>query len=240
MALELSLVVASPAFAYIGNPKSAGVTKGEVSIEYKASRLGDDRKFENNDQKHEFEGYYGITDRLKLGVEHVVENEPQEDWETETNILNATYNTTKQDEGWWLSSAVFGGYGFEDGDPDTIGLVLIAERDQGPFNVKANLGFKREVGGGRSGGVEYDTALQLKYNWLKSISPALEWHADYGSLNNSAPLDQQGHYVGPYLSGRAWEMAQGQVKWGAGYFWGLTDASADNAQRVLLEYEFRL
>jgi hypothetical protein len=225
------------AIADVGNPKSAGVTKGETSLEYKAARTGG-APF-NNDQEHEFEAYYGLTDRLKLGIEHVKANAPgSASLQTDKNVLNATLNTTHQKEGWWLSTALFAGYGIATG-ADDASLVLIGERREGPFDIKLNLALGREIGGGREHGVDYKTALQVKYHWLKSLNPALEWHANWGKLNDTREASDQGHYLGPYLSGRLIETPDGQVKWGAGYFWGLTDRSADTAQRVLLEYEFR-
>lgn len=231
--------LAAQAHASVGNPKSSGVTKGEVSLQYKGARTGDDRPTRNNAQKNEFEAYYGLTDRLKLGLEYIVENPAgPKGAENTVNIVNATYNTTTQGD-WWLSSAVFVGYGFgRDRNADDLDLVLIGEHKHGDFNYRGNFSMKREVGANRNAGVAYGTAFQVKYDWKQAISPALEWHADYGSFHDTLSVRDQEHYVGPYLSGRLFETAMGAVYYGAGYYWGLTSGSADNAQRVLLEYEY--
>ncbi len=225
----------TPAFA-VGSPKSAGVTKNRASIEYKGARYGDDRKSLNNDQGHEFELYYGITDDVKLGFERYYENEARGGFESKAYIPNVTVETTKQGE-WWMSSAIFGQYAFEDGGPASAKIVLIAERKEGDVTIRGNLGLGREIGGGRDHGVSYDGVLQGLYRVNAHLHPGVEWHADFGKLNDTYDREDQEHYVGPVLAGELFALDTGSVNYAVGYYWGLTKASADNAQRVMLKYD---
>ncbi len=230
------LLYSSAAFADVGSPKSAGVTKGKASIEYKGARVGDSAKHKNNDQKHEFELYYGLTDRIKLGFERSYENEPQDGMEGESYIPNITFETTRQGD-WWLSSAVFAEYKMEEGDPNSAKIVLIAEREEGPITIRANLGMGREHGGGRESGVSAETALQGLYKISPRWNPGIEWHADYGKWSTLGDDSGHKHYVGPVLAGTLFTVGNSAIGYAAGYYWGLTDASSDNAQRVMLKYE---
>lgn len=225
-----------PTLADVGSPKSARVTKDRASIEYKGARLGDGRKALNNDQGHEFEIYYGITDSVKLGFERYYENEAQGGFESEAYTPNVTIETTQQGE-WWLSSALFGQYALEDGDPDSVKIVLIGERKDGNLLLRGNLGFSREIGGGRDTGISHDGVLQGLYRISSPVSAGMEWHADFGKLNDTGDREDHTHYIGPVIAGELFAIGNGSVHYAAGYYWGLTRASADNAQRVMLKYE---
>lgn len=234
----LVVTPASIALADVGSPKSAGVTYNEMSIEYKGSRTGDDRRSMNNEQEHEFEVYYGATDTIKLGFERVYEREPGDGFESEAFVPNITYEITQQGD-WWLSTALYAQYKFEDGDNDAVKTIAIAERHQDAFLARANLGIEREVGGSRSHGASVETALQGLYMWRKSLNIGGEWFADYGKANDFSDTEDQEHYVGPVIMGTLFDIGPGEMKYAVGYYWGITDASADNAQRVKLEYEFQ-
>lgn len=234
----LLIAPVSAAYAEVGSPKSASVTYNEVSIEYKGTRTGDDRRALNNEQEHEFEAYYGVTDTIKLGFERVYEREAGDGFESEAFVPNITYELTQQGD-WWLSSALYGQYKFEDGDNDAVKAIAIAERRDGALLSRANLGIEREVGAGRSHGVSVETALQGVYLWREGLNPGVEWFADYGKANDFSDTEDQEHYVGPVIMGTLFDIGPGEMKYAAGYYWGVTDASADNAQRVKLEYEFQ-
>ena len=232
-------VLTSPlAYADVGSPKSAGIAQGRVSIEYKGTRTGSGNKLMNNDQGHEFEVYYGLTERIKLGFERYYENEPLDHFESEAYTPNVTFQTTRQGQ-WWLSSAIFGQYVFEDGDPDSVKLVMIGERAQGPFILRGNLGLGRDIGGGRDHGVGLDSVLQGLYRATTDTLTGIEWHADYGTIDTFSEGNNHKHYVGPVLTGNLFRVGDASVQYAAGYYWGLSDASADNAQRVMLKYEMQ-
>lgn len=235
----LSLVSFSfPAMADVGSPKSAAVTEGKASIEYKGSRTGDGEAEKNNNQGHEFELYYGITNRIKLGLERKYKRKAADSLEPDGLIPNVTFETTTQGDH-WLSSAVFFEYAFKHSGADAVKTVLIAERTQGPVTVRANLELTREVGGGRGHGINYGSALQGIYATSSLISPGIEWHSDLGTLDDTANWNHQKQYAGPLVTGTLFSVADGSISYAAGYFVGLTDTSADSAQRVMLKYERR-
>lgn len=239
LAAGCSLIfVAASAFADVGSPKSANVTKGRASIEYKGARTGDDIKARNNAQGHEIELYYGLTDAIKLGFERKMVNEPSDGLKHASYIPNITAETTRQGE-WWLSTAVFGEYAFRASAADGVKLMLIAERKQGPLTIRGNLGLSRDIGRSRDTGIGYESALQGLYRVSRHTHPGIEWHSDYGTLNHASAVEDQKHYIGPVLTGTLLTLDEGSVHYAAGYYWGLTDASANNAQRLMLKYEMQ-
>ncbi|MFZ4124993.1 MAG: hypothetical protein ACOYJ2_02830 [Rickettsiales bacterium] len=240
-ALLASSLLATPAFAgAVGYVKSPGVDKGKFQVEYKGVRLGDDKKSKNNNQEHEFEVYYGLTDRLKFGMEVEAERESGESLDVEKYAPNLQYELTEQGE-WWLSSAIYGAYGFADkaSAANKAKLIAIVEREQGPWEILANLKAEREMGDNRKNGIIIYSSLQTVYEWRDYIEPGFEWHAKHGKTNDFSDENNREHYVGPIIEGDLYEDEKSEVEYQFGYFWGVNDNAADNAARVLLEYSVK-
>lgn len=238
--LLITLSYASAVYAGVGKVSSPQVHKGEAEIEYNATRTGDDDDHSlNNAQKHTLEFEYGITDRWMLGLEFEATREVPSHTDLKGAGFETQYEMTKQGD-WWLSSAIKGEFLFahEPASPDEGELVLIGQRAEGRARITANLAFEREFGNNRNGGVSVSSAIEGLYRYRSLLSPGIEWHAEYGNADDFSADEDQEHYLGPIVKGTLFEIGDGAVGYEVGYFWGLTSASADDAQRIKIAYEF--
>lgn len=231
-ALTFSLI-AAPSFAGVGKISSPRVTKGETEVEFSAARYGDDRKSLNNKQSHTYEFEYGFSDDFKMGIEAKSSRAAGGDgWRFEGYGIEAQLELTQQGP-WWLNSAIKAEYlrTPRSTEADEVELNLLASRSYGASSLTINVELAREFGDNHDESVALGSALQAKHAYSKAFAPGLEWHADYGKLNDLGT--EEAHYVGPIVSGEVLE-----IGYTLGYYWGLNDAAADNAMRMQIGYEF--
>lgn len=223
-------LLAPPSFAGVSKVSSPRVTKGEAEIEYSGTRYGDNRSSLNNKQAHTYEAEYGLTDRWMLGIEAKSERESQRGSYFEGYGLETQYEMTTQGD-WWLDSAIKAEYLHVIHGADEAEIKLLAARHYGTSSLTVNLGLERELGTNHGESLSVSSALQAKHAYSKAFAPGFEWHADYGKINDFGAEDT--HYFGPIISGEVLE-----IGYTLGYYWGLNDASADNAMRVQIGLEF--
>ena len=229
---------APTAHAEIDEIFSPLVTKHELELEYEGSRLSDSGKSLNNAQHHEIEARYGVTDNLLLGILGEGDRSSGTPFRGEGVGAQAVYTTTKQGA-WWLNSAIFAQYtaATHNHTADSAEARVLLSRAQGPVTVTANLIFGREIGPNRSHGVGFGNSVQGLYDiHNEHFTPGVEWFADYGKLNHFNTSSDQQHYLGPVATGEIASFGQSEIEYTVGYYWGLTNASADNGARLELEY----
>lgn len=237
----LALLLASNAHAGIDKMYSPQVVEGEWGLEYSGIRTSDHHGNSfNNAQGHEVEFEYGLTPRLKLGLVAEGERESPDSFRTTGAGLEAQYEMTSQKD-WWLSSGILGEYmaATHSADPDAGELKLLLQRYEASWNFLANIGLAREFGNNRASGVALASSLQGTYRINRYLAPGLEWHADYGNVNHLQLNDKEGQYIGPIVKGALVDFGNGALRYTAGYYAGLTAASANHAARLQLEYEWR-
>jgi hypothetical protein len=228
----------SSSWAGVGKISSPAVEKGEFEIEHSSRRYGDDRPSRNNAQKHVTDIEYSISDDWKLGAEIISERSRSKSLGLEAYGVETQYEMTTQ-KAWWLSSAIKAEYvhARDKNVPNEGEMKLLLQRNQGPVRLLANINVIRELGDHRNGGVGLESALQGIYHYNNHISPGVEWFAEYGNFDNLNSPDRQQHYIGPVIKGDLLELEGGEIGYEAGYYWGVTSASADNAQRIKISYE---
>jgi hypothetical protein len=72
------------------------------------------------------------------------------------------------------------------------------------------------------------------------FEPGFEIQSGFGKTNENPGFNEQEHYIGPAVYGSFYSHAPGKIKYEAAYLAGISDAAADGAARVLLEYEMPL
>lgn len=235
-----TLLLAAQAQAGVGKISSPDVEKGVAEVEYSGTRYSDNAQSLNNAQSHTVELEYGFTKNFMFGLEGLVKRESPKGSEISGYGVEAQYQLTHQGE-WWLSSAVKAEYthAAHDNDPEEAEVKLLAAYERGPGRLVGNLNLERQMGSSREHGLVLSTALQATHALDEHFKPGLEWHADHGPINDLGQQNRMTHYVGPVVTGTVFEMGDRELNYQAGYYWGLTDASAAQAARVQLSYEFK-
>jgi hypothetical protein len=181
---------------------------------------------------------YGFTDRFKLGIEAETTRTARDGNNFSAYGIEGQYEMTNQSD-WWLSSAIKGEYtrGVQDRDADELDVKLIGAYQYGQARVLGNLGLERELGSNRSHSIGISSILQARYKVNEYAAPGIEWHADWGAINRFSSNTHE-HYVGPVISGDFIEIAGNDLDYMLGYYWGISDNTADHALRVQLAYKF--
>jgi hypothetical protein len=104
---------------------------------------------------------------------------------------------------------------------------VVAARDLGRWTALANLGLVYEWGGGVGDEIETDLHLQARYRMRESFEPAIELH-----------MGQDTAVLGPVLTGLIRTAPGRKLRWEAGLFLPLDNASPDRVVRLNFEYEF--
>ena len=110
----------------------------------------------------------------------------------------------------------------------------IIEKDIGRFEFDLNPDFEKAIfiGPNRNRGVEFGYAAGAYYNWLRGLSPGIEFFGGAGLIDQMDPLSSQQHYVFPVIRGA---LANG-VEYSFGPGIGLTRGS----DRVITKFNIEL
>jgi hypothetical protein len=116
-----------------------------------------------------------------------------------------------------------------------IELKPIVEKDFRRIEIALNPIFEKAVfvGPNKNKGFEFGYAAGIYYDWMRSISPGLEFYGALGSIDDNDPLRQQQHYIFPVLKGEL----PGGIEYNVGPGIGLTRGSDRVITKLNLEFE---
>lgn len=232
-ALLIATFAATPAYA-LGTVKSPNIVKGELEFEYMGSTTFDNDASKRGEQEHEFEIEYGLTDRFLVELATEFEREPGEKLKSSKVELAGRYQLFEKGE-YWIDSGLQFAYehATHRDDPDALEAKLLLEKQMGAFLHRANFSVEKEIGSHSVDGVEAGFAWSSRYRYNPYFEPGFEIHSDFGKVNDELGFNEQEHYIGPAIYGKLLP----NVKYEAGYFFGVSDATTDGAARLLVEYE---
>jgi hypothetical protein len=121
-----------------------------------------------------------------------------------------------------------------DGNQLELELKPIIEKDFRKFEIALNPIFEKAVfvGPDKNKGFEFGYAAGIYYNWMRAISPGLEFYGAVGLIDDNDPLHQQQHYIFPVLKGEL----PGEIEYNVGPGIGLTRGS----DRVIIKLNLEL
>ena len=232
----LAASCSSPSWA-LDTIYSPNIEAGEVALEYNGSRTFDHDSSKNNGQEHELSLEYGINSRwvVEAGAGFAKDPGTQvklEDFELENRFAFSEPGAN------WLDSGLlvaFGGATHHSGT-NSIEVKLLLQKDIGRFTNITNIGFEQAVGknSAGTGGPDYAFLWSTRYRYSELAQPGFEIQSDLGQQNHALRhFDEQEHYIGPALYGRLF----GKLHYETAYLFGVSDAAAQGAARVQLEYE---
>ncbi len=138
------------------------------------------------------------------------------------------------DMGWYAELEWHRIHQFDD-VPLELELRPILEKDIGRVEIDLNPIFEKAifVGPYKNQGFEFGYVSGVYYNWLRKVSPGLEFYGGVGLIDDSEPLMRQQHYIFPILRG-AFDNGL-EYNFGPGF--GLTRGSDRVITKFNLEFE---
>jgi len=121
-----------------------------------------------------------------------------------------------------------------DGNELEIEFKPIIEKDFRRFEIVLNPLFEKPiVGPDKNKGIEFGYVSGIYYNYLRAISPGLEFYGGIGLIDDNDPLHAQQHYIFPVIRG---SLPSGfEYSFGPGF--GLTRGSDRVLLKLNLEFE---
>jgi hypothetical protein len=175
----------------------------------------------------QFEIDYGVTDRLEADVMlDMALPKSQGYWYAGSKyslrgkLLDE--GTSPVELGWyaeleWRKTPQF------DSNELQLDLRPIIEKDLNRFSVVLNPKFEKAIflGPNKNKGFEFGYAGGVYFQWLRELSPGVEFYGGIGFIDDSEPLKRQQHYIFPLLQG---ELPKG-IEYNVGPGFGLTPGS---------------
>jgi hypothetical protein len=223
----------TPAFA-LDKIYSPNVVKGEFEMEYFGTRSFDKDHDKNNIQKHEISVGYGVTDYWQPELYVIFEKNPDESAEVTGYEFENRFQLAQQGQ-YWVDPGLLLAYTHAQnaGTADELELKLLLEKKTGSVLNRANIGIGQEIGSDAKGGPERSILWSSRYVYNTYFAPGFEVQSNFGKASEANNFKNQEHYAGPAAYGN---IAR-NMKYEAAYLFGVSNAAANSAARLLVEYE---
>lgn len=194
-----------------GNVGSAGVSKGEQSVE---ARLGVDEDGNAGSRIHYDNAF---TDWYQFRLLAAFSQPDGEDWDVSSlTVENWLQWREEADDNTGFNGGIRFAYGFaQDGGPDEAEIRLtVTDTFADGWEWRANLIAEMEAGDDSEGGVELEGRAQISRALDVSALGTSDWRlgveyfAEFGNSRDIPGLSDQAHQIGPVV----------KIGWDGGYF----------------------
>ncbi len=186
-----------------------------------------------------FELTYGFTDHVEGAAYLNLAHPNAESFQYAGSKFRVRGSLFEQGElpvdlGWYLELEWHRTPQFDDNQLE-VELKPIIEKDFKRFEIDLNPKFEKAVfvGPNKNKGLEFGYTAGIYYNYLKEISPGLEFYGGIGLIDDNDPLQTQQHYIFPVLRGEL----PGGIEYSVGPGIGLTRGSDRVITKLNLELE---
>lgn len=230
----VACTLATPAMAAPGmggEVYGATVEAGEPEIEAIYGAL--DGGADDGEDVIRLEASYGVSNRLRIGVQGEWEKEPGGKRKGEAVGIEAIYALGKAGG---VDFAAYGEYEFGlNGNPDKVEAKLLMQRRSGPLDVRLNLIAEKPLVAGED--VELEYAASADVEAIGEVRLGVAAFGELGTFKHFLPRAE--HFVGPVAKAEI-EGLGPEIGIEAGYLFPLGAARDDsNGQfRLKLEVEF--
>ncbi|MEI6730849.1 MAG: hypothetical protein WCL30_06270 [Pseudomonadota bacterium] len=234
--ISTTLLFAQPLYA-VDKIYSPTVDKGEIELEYFATRDFDSDRSKDNAQVHETSIGYGVNDYWKTEFYANFAKQPDQSLKTDSFEWENIFAFSQPGQ-YWLDSGMSIAYvhNATARSADAVEAKLLLQKQIGQWINIANIGLEEEIGRFATGRPERSFAWETRYNLNKYFNPGFEFHSDFGrSGDDSNGFSEQVHFIGPAAYGRILD----NLKYEAAYLVGVSNAAPQSEAKLLLEYEFR-
>ncbi len=116
-------------------------------------------------------------------------------------------------------------------------LAPLLQTEFGKTQLNGNLTFERTFGPNQSP-TQLGYQWQAKYRWKPAFEFGLQGFGDMGKWNDWDAADAQNHRLGPAVFGKVHLDVKQVIKYNAAILFGASEAAANHAFRMQVEYEF--
>ena len=212
------------------------VEEGEIALELRGNRQSDGDQAVDGTQQYKFEVEYAPRWfwLAELGGEW--EEEPGGPLEATELFWENVFQLFEQGR-YAVDAGILFEYAhaLEDGADDKIELGALLQKALGAHVLTGNLIAERELASGSETELEY--ALQYRWRRGERFEPGIEWYGEFGEIGAFGALDDHAHEIGPAVFGKL-PFGGGKLKYEGALLFGLTQESAAQTLRFLVEYEF--
>jgi hypothetical protein len=185
-----------------------------------------------------FELTYGFTDHVEGAAYLNLAHPNAESFQYAGSKFRVRGSLFEQGElpidlGWYVELEWHRTPQFDDNQLE-LELRPIIEKDFRKFEICLNPIFEKAVfvGPNKNKGIEFGYAAGIYYDYLREISPGVEFYGALGLIDDNDPLHAQQHYVFPVLRGEVLG-----IEYSVGPGIGLTRGSDRVITKVNLEFE---
>jgi hypothetical protein len=215
------------------------VESGVTEIEYRGYRDFDRRSEVDRSQTHKLGVGYGYG-TWWTEIYGEMEKEGGGSLKSESIEWENLFQLAPQGK-YWADTGVLVEYehAAHGGDPDKVAVAPLFEKELSPRLIATvNLRFVKEFGNNAVSGANFEYAARLKYNYTPHLEPAIEFFGDMGPINHLLPHDEQSHWIGPALYGKAKLGGGHALVYSTALLFGTTRNASDARAVMRLEYEF--
>lgn len=197
----------------------------------------------SNNQSYTNELEYGFTPFLRLGIEGESAAPPSQNLRYLGTALEGTIQLTPEGK-YWADFGFFAEYEQvhvrDSANAFTFG-PLIQKEVPNVFGIDTvhtlNLLVTKEVGPHHSDDTPLLIAWQSRLRLNPLVEPGIELFSQVDNITSPGKLAEQQHRLGPMFAGAYSLAPYGNLKYEAGYLFGLTHATERGTVRWRLEYE---
>lgn len=224
--------ISQPSYA-TNKVSSPEVTQDKLELEYRAGYDIDDRNSRDGASQHKFLVNYGISDRLRPEIKLVINDSATGDTRVSGVEPGLKWQFLEKDEA-WVSAALEGVYKLstQSHGIDVFESKLLLGKQTGKLHHLANIAVEHEIGAGRRSGTALIASWKTKYHLTDYAEPGIEFHSNFGKLNDGLSYNEQNHQLGPSISGGIGE----NFRYDIGYLFGVSDAATDGRIKLILGY----
>jgi hypothetical protein len=219
---------------------SPHVERGVTELEYRGYYDSDSRNEIDASQQQRFAFGHGFTDYWFSEIYTIFAKEDggalkNEAWEWE-NLFQLTPQGKYAVDFGVLTEFEFA---TRSGEPNEFAIAPIFESEFGTRLVGTlNLFFERQFGSNAGTGTTFAYAARLRYRLHPHFDPALEAYGEPGRINHFGHWNDQEHWLGPALYGKAKVDGGSALEYSAALLFGTSHAASDLRAVLRLEYEF--
>ena len=199
----------------------------EQELEWRTIYQDDQPETNDHLQLHRFSYGRAFGDRWFGEIYLTGDNSDDTSFKLKAYELEAKWQATEQGEFWADWGLLFE---LEKEAHESIwefSTGILVEKEWGRWSGTANFLITREWGSDIEDEIETSAAFQIRYRLSRWFEPALEL---YGGEDTRA--------IGPVIMGNIITGTRKKLHWEAGMIFGMTEESANNTLRFLIEYEF--